>query len=110
MQQMLATLPDSFQLAMVVFGGYEMVVGECNSGFRGSAGRRRRRLSKGPVGDCKGYVALRAWRLVGRRQERVSAPRLQVLTRLAQQSKQGKASQEGRGGAERLTGYGKAAG
>jgi hypothetical protein len=64
---MLVTLPDSFQLAMVVFEGYEMVVGEWNSGFRDSAGRRRRRLSKGPVGDCKGYVACLAlgWEKAG---------------------------------------------
>jgi hypothetical protein len=105
MQQMLVTLPESFQLAMVIV---EVVLEECNSCLRGSAEKRRRRRSKG-TSRLLQKVMLRAWHLVGRRQERVSAPRLQAAgTHKAQQSEQGRGRQGGAG--QMATGYGKVAG
>jgi hypothetical protein len=105
MQQMLVTLPESFQLAMVMFEGFEtMVVGECNSGLRGSAEKIGRRLSKGPVG-CKGYVACLA---LGWDEAGAGVGATAAGTHRAQQSKQAGAGQGGAG--QMATGYGKVAG
>ena len=111
MQQMLVTLPESFQLAMVMFEGFgTMVVGECNSGLRGSAEKRRRRRSKGPVGNCKGYVACLAlgWEKAGAAGVGATAAGCRYSQGSAIGAGQGKARQGGAG--QMATGYGKVAG